>query len=124
MRFDELDCDSKELAAVFSFLDRTDITAKLLQRACTNKAIWGSDGNIHFQKSDLRPVLTEPSRTDAAVQCLEKAGFIVKTGELSFSVAEKLRREVLKLPGLDAWKLEAIKAVLHTFPEHRHLDPL
>ena len=124
MPFVALDCDSQELAAVVSFLDSTPVTAKLLQRAFANKAIWGSDGNIHFQKPDLRPVLTEPSRTETAVQHLEKARFIIKGGGLSFSVTGRLRREVLKLPDLDTWKLEAIKVVLHTFPEHRQLDPL
>ncbi|KAF2180925.1 hypothetical protein K469DRAFT_266925 [Zopfia rhizophila CBS 207.26] len=115
----KLDDDSQHLTLVISFLDGANITDKLLDRASAKKRIWGSNGEIQLQEPSVIPVLSDRSRTETALLRLEQASVIAKSGLSSYSIVKKSRTK-----DIDTWKFEALRVVLHTFPEHRQLDPL
>lgn len=99
------DHESRDLMAVISLLDGANITERLLERMTTRKLAWGSDGDIEVLDPAVLPALANMS----------KARF--RYLQASVTAARKPTET-------SDWKFEALKVVLHTFPEHRQLDPV
>lgn len=115
--------DSRDLMGILAFLDENNITDTLLERAHSFKRTWASSGDIHFQPPGVHPVFADEQRALATFQSLQSATLVVKFGPSRYSMADCLRREI-QLTDSTIWKFEALRMVLHTFPEHRQHDPV
>ena len=75
-----LDQDSRDLANVILFLDRSLTTHLFLERVSSSKLTWESNGDIQLLEPGILPVSVETDRATAAFRRLEEASFIKRSG--------------------------------------------
>ncbi|KAL2014913.1 hypothetical protein VTK56DRAFT_7009 [Thermocarpiscus australiensis] len=116
--------DSTELLKLLVFLGG-NLSRKFLERLRESKVTWGNRGDIQLQHPRNIPVVADESRLTRAIQTLEKHFVLSKEGASVLSVLPSVRQEV-ESAARDSveWKFRALSAVLHVFPEHRHLQPV
>ncbi|KAH8889926.1 hypothetical protein GQ53DRAFT_184571 [Thozetella sp. PMI_491] len=127
--FDSLDDDSRELLHVIVFLGGNEIAEQLLQRASWDSITWGNNGERMKHHPDLLPVLRDRARYEAAIHRLLEEKLVLHSsdqfGRRFFLVPPSFRQHVEQQQGGSrTWRLEALKTVLHSFPKHRHFEPL
>ena len=119
---DACHCDSVELLMLLVSLGE-NLNMEFIRRLRHQKLTWGSHGGIQLQEPPIIPVVTDENRFRIAMRTLE-VHFVVSIKDTSVLVAPGVQENIESSTEMVEWKLKALEAVLHVFPEHRQLEPL
>ncbi|MCJ1395924.1 hypothetical protein MMC18_008810 [Xylographa bjoerkii] len=133
--FSDLDHESKTLMKLFCFLDPTAIPELMLVRAEDCQTDWASTGEIERVSptqaglsTDVVSIVSAKDKIEKALDRLKASELITwKLGHIGRILSLDLTTQSLVAECITdplRWKVQALLLVCHTFPMHRHFEPL
>lgn len=141
INFEQVERDSKEasmLLFLFCFLDASNISETMLDRACSPQKRWDRAGEMSELapmdaglNSDLIALIKDEVAFDDAIEKLLSFSLIHLDNDVNglrnFSVHPLVQHcASQRFPSSlqDQWRLQAVLIVCHAFPRNNYLDPL